>query len=138
MSADPLANPRGKNGRAPDVFRPGAWVPMRQHNESEPVDFLIVGTGAGFLFNGNTGATGNTGPTGSIAGGTSCESNALTDLSRPEDQRNWASVTSISIPSWWQPYVLSAGSLTPEGQASKFTMVRMWRATWPSLSRKPM
>jgi type VII secretion-associated serine protease mycosin len=71
-------------------------------------------------------AAGNTGPTGSIAGGTSCESNALTDLSRPDDQRNWASVTSISIPSWWQPYVLSAGSLTPEGQASKFTMAGPW------------
>ena len=33
MSADPLANPRGKDGRAPDVFRPGAWVPMRQYRE---------------------------------------------------------------------------------------------------------
>ena len=31
MSADPLAEPRGKDGRAPDVFRPGAWVPMRQY-----------------------------------------------------------------------------------------------------------
>jgi choline dehydrogenase-like flavoprotein len=47
MSADPLAQPRGKEGRAPDVLRPGAWVPMRQYRESEPVDFLIVGTGAG-------------------------------------------------------------------------------------------
>jgi choline dehydrogenase-like flavoprotein len=47
MSADPCAAPRGKNGRAPDVFRPGGWVPMRQYREAEPVDFLIVGTGAG-------------------------------------------------------------------------------------------
>src|ERR1700756_4315067 len=47
MSADPFAAPRGKNGRAPDVFRPGGWVPMRQYREAEPVDFLIVGTGAG-------------------------------------------------------------------------------------------
>ncbi len=38
---------RGINGRAPDVFRPGAWVPMREYSESEPVDFLIIGTGAG-------------------------------------------------------------------------------------------
>ena len=28
MSADPLVEPRGKDGRAPDVFRPGGWVPM--------------------------------------------------------------------------------------------------------------
>ncbi len=71
-------------------------------------------------------AAGNTGPTGSVAGGTSCESNALTDLGRPDDQRNWASVTSVSIPSWWQPYVLSAASLTPDGQPSKFTMAGPW------------
>ena len=47
VSADPLAEPRGKDGRAPDVFRTGAWVPMRQYRKSELVDFLIVGTGAG-------------------------------------------------------------------------------------------
>ena len=55
-------------------------------------------------------AAGNTGATGSVGGGTSCESNPLTDLGRPNDPRNWASVTSVSIPSWWQPYVLSAAS----------------------------
>ncbi|MGA7053488.1 MAG: type VII secretion-associated serine protease mycosin [Mycobacterium sp.] len=71
-------------------------------------------------------AAGNTGATGSIAGGTSCESNALTDLSRPDDPRNWAGVTSVSIPSWWQPYVLSVASLTPEGEPSKFTMAGPW------------
>ena len=71
-------------------------------------------------------AAGNTGATGSVAGGTSCESNALTDLSRPDDPRNWAGVTSVSIPSWWQPYVLSVASLTPEGQPSKFTMAGPW------------
>ncbi len=38
--------PRAANGRAPDVFTPGGWVPMRQYGEEE-VDFLIVGTGAG-------------------------------------------------------------------------------------------
>ncbi|MGO9383955.1 MAG: type VII secretion-associated serine protease mycosin [Mycobacterium sp.] len=69
-------------------------------------------------------AAGNNGATGS--GGTSCESNPLTDLSRPDDPRNWAGVTSVSIPSWWQPYVLSAASLTPDGQPSKFTMAGPW------------
>ena len=47
VSADPLQNPRATGGRAPDVFRPGAWVPMRQYRDSDAVDFVIVGTGAG-------------------------------------------------------------------------------------------
>ena len=47
MSDDPQKTPRGKGGRAPDVFRPGAWVPMRQYAETDEVDFVIVGTGAG-------------------------------------------------------------------------------------------
>jgi membrane-anchored mycosin MYCP len=71
-------------------------------------------------------AAGNSGPTGSVAGGTSCDSNPLTDLSRPDDPRNWAGVTSVSIPSWWQPYVLSVASLTADGQPSKFTMAGPW------------
>ncbi|HXC89697.1 MAG TPA: GMC family oxidoreductase [Stellaceae bacterium] len=47
MSDDPQHEPRGKDGRAPDVFSVGGWMPMRQHDESEAVDFAIVGTGAG-------------------------------------------------------------------------------------------
>ncbi len=39
--------PRAVNGRAPDVFRPGAWIRMREYRETDPVDFVIVGTGAG-------------------------------------------------------------------------------------------
>ena len=38
---------RAIGGRAPDVFRPGGWVPMREYPLDEPVDFVIVGTGAG-------------------------------------------------------------------------------------------
>lgn len=71
-------------------------------------------------------AAGNTGPTGSVGGGTSCESNPLTDLSRPGDPRNWGGVTSLSIPSMWQPYVLSVAALTPYGQPSKFSMAGPW------------
>ncbi|SPM33276.1 Serine protease, subtilisin family [Mycobacterium rhizamassiliense] len=71
-------------------------------------------------------AAGNTGSTGSVGGGTSCESNPLTDLSRPGDPRNWAGVTSISVPSVWQPYVLSAAALNPDGQPSKFSMAGPW------------
>jgi membrane-anchored mycosin MYCP len=71
-------------------------------------------------------AAGNSGSTGSGFGGASCDSNPLTDLGRPEDPRNWAGVTSVSVPSWWQPYVLSVASLTPEDQPSKFTMAGPW------------
>ena len=71
-------------------------------------------------------AAGNSGSTGSASGGTACESNPLTDLGRPDDPRNWAGVTSVSVPSWWQPYVLSAGSLTAGNQPSKFTMAGPW------------
>jgi choline dehydrogenase-like flavoprotein len=39
--------PRAKDGRAPDVFIPGGWRPMRCYLDDEVVDFAIVGTGAG-------------------------------------------------------------------------------------------
>jgi choline dehydrogenase-like flavoprotein len=39
--------PRAFNGRAPDVFRKGGWLPMRTYGDSDEVDFAIVGTGAG-------------------------------------------------------------------------------------------
>ncbi len=44
---EPIDRPRAIGGRAPDVFRPGKWVPMRGYSDDEPVDFAIVGTGAG-------------------------------------------------------------------------------------------
>ncbi len=47
MSADDPQAPRAANGRAPDVFAPDGWVPMRQYRDDEEVDFVIVGTGAG-------------------------------------------------------------------------------------------
>src|SRR4051794_10136982 len=47
MSDDPRRVPRAMHARAPDVFRPGGWVPMREYPEDEAVDFVIVGTGAG-------------------------------------------------------------------------------------------
>jgi choline dehydrogenase-like flavoprotein len=47
VSADPFAAPRAAHGRAPDVFKLGGWVPMRQFSDDEVVDFVVVGTGAG-------------------------------------------------------------------------------------------
>ena len=70
---------------------------------------------------GNNGQAGWTGTAGA-----SCESNPLTDLSRPQDPRNWAGVTSISVPAWWQQYVLSVGSLGADGGPSAFTMAGPW------------
>src|SRR5665213_3595627 len=47
VSADAMNVPRGADGRAPDVVRKGGWLPMRQYDLDDEVDFLIVGTGAG-------------------------------------------------------------------------------------------
>jgi membrane-anchored mycosin MYCP len=69
-------------------------------------------------------AAGNTG--GGIAGGTACTANPSTDPARPDDPRNWAGVTSVSTPSWWQPYVLSVGALDPLGQPAPFSMSGPW------------
>ncbi|MGU3498525.1 type VII secretion-associated serine protease mycosin [Mycobacterium sp. C31M] len=69
-------------------------------------------------------AAGNTG--GGIAGGTACAANPPVDMNRPDDPRNWAGVTSVSTPSWWQPYVLSVGALTPGGSPAPFSMSGPW------------
>jgi membrane-anchored mycosin MYCP len=53
---------------------------------------------------------------GGLAAGSTCESNP----------GNWAGVTSVSIPSWWQPFVLSVGSTTATGEPSEFTMGGPW------------
>jgi choline dehydrogenase-like flavoprotein len=47
MLHDAMQTPRGKDGRAPDPLHVGGWMPMRQYNEDDQVDFVIVGTGAG-------------------------------------------------------------------------------------------
>jgi membrane-anchored mycosin MYCP len=58
--------------------------------------------------------------------GSACPSNPLSDPGRPDDPRNWTGVTAVSIPSWWQPYVLSVGSLRTTGRPSDFTMAGPW------------
>ena len=47
LAPDPKREPRAIDGRAPDVFKPDGWVPMRQFDDADEVDFVIVGTGAG-------------------------------------------------------------------------------------------
>jgi len=61
-----------------------------------------------------------------LAGGPACQANPLGNPGHPADPRNWAGVTSVSIPSWWQPYVLSVGSLDAAGQPSDFSMPGPW------------
>jgi membrane-anchored mycosin MYCP len=58
--------------------------------------------------------------------GSACDSNPLSDPARPADPRNWAGVSAVSIPSWWQPYVLSVGSLASTGLPSDFSMSGPW------------
>lgn len=71
-------------------------------------------------------AAGNTGGGGELGAQGNCESNPLMDPKRPEDPRNWSGATTISTPSYWQPYVLSVASLTPTGQPSAFSMAGPW------------
>lgn len=67
-------------------------------------------------------AAGNT--QGGVTTGSACGSNPLSGS--PNDPRNWGGVSSVSVPSWWQPYVLSVGSLNATGQPSAFTMAGPW------------
>ncbi|WP_167107475.1 type VII secretion-associated serine protease mycosin [Mycobacterium sp. DL592] len=66
------------------------------------------------------------GDSGGPAVADGCSSNPLGSPAQPSDPRNWAAVTSVSIPSWWQPYVLSAGALAADGQPAAFTMAGPW------------
>ena len=61
---------------------------------------------------------------GGAAGG--CESNPLSDPALPSDPRNWSGVSALAIPAWWREYVLSVGSLGPDGMPSSFTMAGPW------------
>jgi membrane-anchored mycosin MYCP len=71
-------------------------------------------------------AAGNSGAATTGEPGMQCASNPVGDPERPADPRNWAGVTSVSVPSWWQPYVLSVAALTADGQPSNFTMAGPW------------
>ena len=61
-----------------------------------------------------------------LGGGSACASNPLGDAARPADPRNWDSATTLSVPSWWQPFVLSVGAVGPGGGPSPFTMAGPW------------
>lgn len=61
-----------------------------------------------------------------VSGGRECQTNPTDPADAGGDPRNWAGVGAISVPSWWQPYVLSVGSLTSTGQPSAFTMAGPW------------
>ncbi|MGE2731985.1 type VII secretion-associated serine protease mycosin [Mycolicibacterium vaccae] len=69
-------------------------------------------------------AAGDTGA--GAATGASCRSNPLTDPARPSDPRNWDGATTVSIPSVWQPYVLSVGALSASGGPVPSSMAGPW------------
>jgi len=65
------------------------------------------------------------GDTGSSSGGlaTQCAPNATPNAT---NVGRWDGVTSVSTPSWWQPYVLSVGAVTDSGVPADFTMPGPW------------
>lgn len=63
---------------------------------------------------------------GDTQGSAGCGENPLNDPARPADPRNWAGVSAVSVPAWWEQYVLSVGSLGPQGRPSSFTMAGPW------------
>lgn len=72
-------------------------------------------------------AAGDTAATaGGMSAGTQCAANPVGDPARPQDPRNWESVTTLSVPSLWQPYVLSVGSVGAGGAPSPFSMAGPW------------
>ncbi|MCV7194256.1 type VII secretion-associated serine protease mycosin [Mycolicibacterium brumae] len=70
------------------------------------------------------------GNTNGVSSGTGmigqCESNPLGGLANRNDPRDWSGVSAVSVPSWWQPYVLSVGSLALDGSPSSFSMAGPW------------
>ncbi|GAY17429.1 type VII secretion-associated serine protease [Mycobacterium sp. shizuoka-1] len=71
-------------------------------------------------------AAGNSGPTTTSAPGMQCASNPAGGPAPAGVPRNWAGVTAVSVPSWWQPYVLSVAAVTTAGQPADFTMAGPW------------
>lgn len=71
-------------------------------------------------------AAGNSSTDAVGAPGMQCSSNPIGGPAQRDDPRNWAGVTSVSVPSWWQPYVLSVAALTADGQPADFTMAGPW------------
>lgn len=55
-----------------------------------------------------------------------CQNNPDVDPSRPMDPRNWAGVTAISTPSWFDDLVLSVGFVSPDGIRAQNSMAGPW------------
>lgn len=52
-----------------------------------------------------------------------CAANPVAGQRGPQ---SWTEATTLSVPSLWQPYVLSAASLTPQGQPSASALAGPW------------
>lgn len=60
------------------------------------------------------------------AGNQSCKSNPEADPTHPDDPRNWAGVTVVSTPSWFDDLVLSVGFVSPDGVRAENSMAGPW------------
>lgn len=59
-------------------------------------------------------------------GGSTCQENPNYDPDNPSDPRNWASVVSVSLPSYFSDLVLSVGGETLTGEAYVHSMPGPW------------
>lgn len=60
------------------------------------------------------------------AGNSSCKSNPDPDPTHPDDPRNWAGVSVVSTPSWFDDLVLSVGFVSPDGVRAENSMAGPW------------
>lgn len=60
------------------------------------------------------------------AGNRNCKNNADVDPAHPTDPRNWAGVSVISTPSWFDDQVLSVGFVSPDGVRAENSMIGPW------------
>ncbi|MGV0743579.1 type VII secretion-associated serine protease mycosin [Mycolicibacterium sp. XJ870] len=58
--------------------------------------------------------------------GQDCSQNPPPDPSTPSDPRGWKQVQTIVSPAWYDPLVLTVGSISQNGQPSNFSMSGPW------------
>jgi membrane-anchored mycosin MYCP len=89
---------------------------------TRPVDESTLGAAVNYAVNVKNVvvvvAAGNTGQ--------DCTQNPPPDPSIPSDPRCWTAVQTIATPAWYDPLVLTVGSISPDGRPSNFSMHGPW------------